>query len=82
MKDKKLLTVRDKKPPMENKHKALLIAAVIFLIFGIVIGRTSNSCKHPASDVHAEHVTGDEEKGQAEHDEPGQGIRRKRTGAA
>ena len=68
MKDKKSLTVRDKKPPVESKHKALLIVAVIFLIFGIVIGRTSNSCKHPASDVHAEHVTGNEEKGHAEPD--------------
>jgi cobalt-zinc-cadmium efflux system membrane fusion protein len=61
MKNKILLTAKDKMLPPAIKHKALLIVAVIFLILGIMIGRTSNSCKHLTSDVHADgHQTADE----------------------
>jgi len=36
------------------KNKVLLIAAIGFLVFGIIIGRTSNSCKHPTNDGHSD----------------------------
>ena len=68
MKNRILLTVKDKMLPPAIKHKVLLVVVVIFLTFGIMIGRTSNSCKHLANDDHADHAINNEENEQAEHD--------------
>ncbi len=79
MKNRILLTVKDKMLPLAIKHKALLVVAVILLIFGIVIGRTSHSCKQLANDGCENQTTKtcdevqpcDGENEQAEHDEHG-----------
>jgi len=71
MKNRILLTVKDKMLPPAIKHKALLVVAVTFLTLGIMIGRTPNSCKHLANDNHADHAINNEENEQAEHDEHG-----------
>ncbi len=68
MKNRMLLTVKDKMLPPAIKHKALLVVAVIFLILGIMIGRTPNSCKHLANDDHADHLNHNGENEQAEHE--------------
>ncbi len=47
--------MKDKIVSLVTKNKILLITAIIFLVFGIIVGRTSNSCKHLANDDHAEH---------------------------
>jgi cobalt-zinc-cadmium efflux system membrane fusion protein len=53
------------------KNKVLLIAAIVFLVLGIIIGRTSNSCKHLPNDDHADHLNHNGESEQAEHDAHG-----------
>lgn len=51
-----------------TKNKVLLIVASVFLVVGIIAGRTSSSYKHLANDDHA---FNDEENGHDEHDEHG-----------
>ena len=65
MKNEILLTVKDKILSLGIKHKVFLIAAIVFLVLGIIAGRTSNSCKHLANNDHA---INNEENGHAEHD--------------
>ncbi|MHC4456934.1 MAG: efflux RND transporter periplasmic adaptor subunit [Planctomycetota bacterium] len=65
----KLLTVKNKMLPLAVRHKALLIVAVIFLIFGIMVGRKSNSCKHLANEDITDQAVHNEESGQAKRDE-------------
>jgi len=79
MKNKILLTVKNKMLPLAIKHKVFLSAAIIFLVLGIIVGRTSNSCKHLAKDGCENQTTKtcdegqpcDEKNEQAEHDEHG-----------
>ena len=63
--------MKDKIVSLVTKNKILLIVASIFLVFGIIVGRTSNPCKHLANDDHADHAINNEENGHAEHDEHG-----------
>ncbi len=65
MKNKVLLTVKDKILLLAIKHKALLIAAIVFLVLGIIVGRTSYSFNH------ADYLNNNGENKEAEHDDPG-----------
>jgi cobalt-zinc-cadmium efflux system membrane fusion protein len=68
MKKKVLLTVKEKMLSLGIKHKVFLIAAIVFLVLGIIVGRTSNSCKHLVNDDHADHLNHNGENEHTEHD--------------
>ena len=63
--------MKNKIVSLVTKNKILLIVASVFLVFGIIVGRTSNSCKQLANDDHADHAINNEENGHAEYDEHG-----------
>ncbi|MBM4103139.1 MAG: efflux RND transporter periplasmic adaptor subunit [Planctomycetes bacterium] len=69
MKNEAMLTVKDKMLSLAIKHKVFLSAAIIFLVLGIIVGRTSNSCKQLANDDHADHLTHKGENANVEHDD-------------
>jgi cobalt-zinc-cadmium efflux system membrane fusion protein len=69
MKNKVLLRVKDKMLPLANKHKVFLIVAIFFLVLGIIVGRTSNTCNHLSNDERAYHLSLNGENEQAEHDD-------------
>ena len=79
MKNKVLLTVKDKMLSLGIKHKVFLSAAIVFLVLGIIVGRTSYSCKQLTNDGCENQTTKtcdesqpcDEKNEQAEHDEHG-----------
>ena len=66
--------MKDKIVSLVTKNKILLIVAIIFLVFGIIVGRTSNSCKHLANDEHADHLTPNGENGHDEHGHQTAGV--------
>jgi cobalt-zinc-cadmium efflux system membrane fusion protein len=68
MKNKVLSAFKDKMLPLANKHKVLLIAAIVFLVLGIIVGRTSNTCNHLPNDGRAYNLNLNGENEQAGHD--------------
>jgi cobalt-zinc-cadmium efflux system membrane fusion protein len=54
-----------------TKNKILLMVAIVFLVFGIIVGRKSNSWKHLANDVHTCPATHNKESGDAVYDKHG-----------
>ncbi len=60
--------MKDKIVSLVTKNKILLIVAIIFLVFGIIVGRKSNSKDHLSDLDPSGHETRNEE---AEHDEHG-----------